>query len=276
MVSGKRPWQTGSVAISGGDLAWHRTGGSGPVLVLAHGLTDNGLCWSRFAAAMEDDFDLVMLDARGHGASSRILPGGASDPGRDLAEAIAGLGLHAPAMIGHSVGARAAAACAATYPESAAMLVLEDPPLLPPPSEQALAEWRARFRAQVIEASMLSDGDLAARGRAQGNDWHPDDFPAWVQSKRQVDPAAWPVFTAPWQHDIAALTAPTLLLYGEVERGGLVTPDIAQAAMQLNPRLRAVQISRAGHNIRRENLAAVLTAVRAFLEGSTISREPGW
>ena len=35
----------GAIPVTGGHLAYHRTGGDKPALVLSHGLTDNGLCW---------------------------------------------------------------------------------------------------------------------------------------------------------------------------------------------------------------------------------------
>ena len=103
-------WQPGRVNVSGGHLAYHRTGGTGPALLLSHGLTDNGLCWLRLAAALDPEFDIVMLDARGHGESSRIPAGAAHDPADDIAQAIEALGLNAPIVMGHSVGARAIAA----------------------------------------------------------------------------------------------------------------------------------------------------------------------
>jgi pimeloyl-ACP methyl ester carboxylesterase len=56
-----------------------------------------------------------------------------------------------------------------------------------------------------------------------------------------------------------------LLLYGERARGGIVTPQIAEEARAINPNIRTVQIAASGHNIRRENFADYLAAVRAFL-----------
>jgi pimeloyl-ACP methyl ester carboxylesterase len=41
-----------------------------PPLVFAHGLSDSGRCWWRVAQAFENDFDLVMIDARNHGQSA--------------------------------------------------------------------------------------------------------------------------------------------------------------------------------------------------------------
>ena len=95
--------------VADGQLAYHRTGGEGPPLVLSHGLTDNGLCWTRFAAAMASEFDVIMLDARGHGDSSRMPSSRPHDPGADIAEAINRLGLVSPIVMGHSVGARSTA-----------------------------------------------------------------------------------------------------------------------------------------------------------------------
>lgn len=268
-------WQTGTVEINGGHLAWHRTGGPGPVLVLSHGLSDNGLCWSRTAQALSADYDVVMLDARGHGESSRTLPGAPHDPAQDLADAITGLGLQAPILMGHSVGARAAAACANSCPDLPSLVILEDPPFLPEISPAEAARHREAFRTQITALQRLSDEDITAAGRKTAPSWHADEFPAWTLGKRQVDPAAAPQRFQHWPDLIDRIAVPTLLLYGETERGGLVTAAIAQAAMQRNPRVQAVQISGAGHNIRRENFADFMAAVRAFLDASHSLKEPG-
>lgn len=265
MVREARGWQSGTVPVAGGYLAYHRTGGSGPALVLSHGLTDNGLCWSRFAAALADEFDIVMLDARGHGGSTRMPSGDAPGPGEDLAEAVEALGLARPIMIGHSVGARAAAAFAAAHPGRAAMAILEDPPLLSPVNCTEMRERRARFRQHVAGLQLMSAEEIAAYGHEQSPGWHADEFAAWVEGKQQVDPEALPEFTTPWQHDFAAIAAPTLLICGEAERGGMVTPALAAEAAALNANIRAVRIEHAGHNIRRENFEDYLTVVRGFL-----------
>ena len=259
-------WRTGTLPITGGQLAYHRTGGTGPVMVLSHGLTDNGLCWGRTAHALTDDYDIVMLDARGHGASSRIDPGLAHDPGRDLAEAISALRLEAPIVMGHSVGASATAAFANTHPGLPARVILEDPPFLPVIGFAEAQRRRDGFRRQIAEMQSLSDAEITAFGRQSSPQWHADEFPAWTLGKRQVDPEAVPARYLPWQASISAITEPTLLLYGETERGGLVTAEIAAEAMRINPRIEAVQIEGAGHNIRRENHTGFLAAVRAFLD----------
>jgi len=258
-------WQRGTVAVTGGRLAFHRTGGSGAVLVLSHGLTDNGLCWSRFAAALASEFDIVMLDARGHGHSSRISATEPYDPGQDIAEAIDELGLVSPIVMGHSVGARATAMYANANPGRVSKVILEDPPFLPLAERSATQARRRKFREQVEKFLAMSDSQITAMGKAASPGWHDDEFPAWTGAKKQVDPEAMPAYRTSWQDSIARITAPTLLLYGDRARGGIVTPEIADEAKALNPNIRTVQIAGSGHNIRRENFADYLAAVRTFL-----------
>lgn len=262
-------WQAGRAPVSGGHLAFHRTGGSGPTLVLSHGLTDNGLCWSRIARALAGEFDIVMLDARGHGESARIGAGEAHDPGQDIAEAIDWLGLESPIVMGHSVGARATAAFASAHPGRASKVILEDPPLLPIADRAEVLARREKFRRHVAHLQSLSDAEIVAIGRQSHPDWHEVEFPAWVLGKRQVDPDAMSEAATPWQDTLAAITEPTLLIRGDMARGSLVSAAAAEA-MRINPRIRAVQIEGAGHNIRREQFDAFLAHVRAF-----ISEGPG-
>jgi N-formylmaleamate deformylase len=257
-------WTSGTVEVTGGRLAYHRTGGSGPVALLSHGLTDSGLCWFRLAQALAPEFDLVLLDARGHGDSSRI-PEGGGDPARDIAEAAAGLGLDRPMVMGHSVGGRATADYAGAYPDRVSKVILEDPVFLPPADPAATAKRRTRFREQVEGFRAMSQAELIAMGRATSPGWHEDDFPAWAAAKPRVDPEAYPVYARPWQEAVAKISAPTLLVRGEAALGGLVTPEIAAEAMAINPRIQSIEIPGAGHNTRRENFDAYLAAVRDFL-----------
>lgn len=259
-------WRSGTVRVSGGFLAYHRTGGDRPPLLLSHGLTDNGLCWSRLASALEADFDVVMLDARGHGASARLSPSHRHDPVRDIAEAVEALGLASPVVMGHSVGARATAAYANDFPDRVSKVILEDPPFLPIPDAAASAVRERKFREEVARFQAMSEAEIIALGRSRHPTWSPDEFPAWAAAKRQVDPGAMPTYATAWQAQIAQISAPTLLIHGDVDLGSLVTPEIAAEAMSLNAGILAVRIADAGHNVRRENFGSYFATVRAFLQ----------
>ena len=63
-------WQQGDVYSGGVRVHFYRTGqGDKTPLLLAHGFSDNGLCWTPTAQVLMDDFDVVMVDARNHGQS---------------------------------------------------------------------------------------------------------------------------------------------------------------------------------------------------------------
>jgi N-formylmaleamate deformylase len=263
---GAANWQKGSVEALGGNLTYHRTGGPGPVLVLSHGLTDNGLCWRRFAQAMAGEADIVMLDARGHGESMRVIEGNPFDPGEDIASVIDHLVLKNPIVMGHSIGALATAEFAAARPGRAALVILEDPPLMPVATPPERVDRHERFRQHVASLQAMSDDELWELGRTQSPDWQDDEFSEWVQSKRQVDPSALPNYATVWEETLAQIDVPILLLCGETKRGALVSPELAEQAARINPRLHVSRVADTGHNIRRENFEGYLSAIRQFLQ----------
>jgi N-formylmaleamate deformylase len=122
-------WCEGDVVANGINVHYYRTGGDRPALVLAHGITDNGPCWTRLARALKNEYDLIMVDARGHGRSDAPASGYTNaDHAADVAGMIQALNLDKPALVGHSMGAAISATLAAQYPGLTRGLVLEDPP----------------------------------------------------------------------------------------------------------------------------------------------------
>ena len=96
-------WQSGDIKVNKLTLHYTRTGGDKPPIVLAHGFSDDGLCWTPVAKLLEADYDVIMVDARGHGKSAMPARGGGrSGLAGDLAGVITGLGLKKPAVLGHS------------------------------------------------------------------------------------------------------------------------------------------------------------------------------
>ena len=114
-------------------IHYERTGGGRPPLLLLHGVTDSGQCFPRVAAVLKPEYDLIMLDARGHGQSERPASGYTWQAlANDVVGVIAALGLSKPGLMGHSMGALTAAIVAAQHPDLPGYLVLEDPPIAIP------------------------------------------------------------------------------------------------------------------------------------------------
>ena len=81
------------------------------------------------AEALQSDYDVIMVDARGHGRSEAPEQTyGPLELADDLADVIAALGLRRPAILGHSVGASTALTLAGTHPDMPSAILLEDPP----------------------------------------------------------------------------------------------------------------------------------------------------
>src|SRR5262249_24304174 len=118
-----------TVPVRGGDLrVGFRPGTAGaPVVVLMHGITANHLSWSMVADQLGEDATLLAADLRGR-AGSASLPGpfGMANHARDLLAVLDDIGVRRATIVGHSMGAYAAAAFAVNHDDRVAGLVLVD------------------------------------------------------------------------------------------------------------------------------------------------------
>jgi len=265
-------WQSGDLEANGIRVHYTRTGGARPPLVLAHGFSDDGLCWTPVARALEHEYDVIMIDARGHGLSQAPERGYApTDYAADLAGAIAALGLRRPAVLGHSMGAATALTLAGAYPDVPGEILLEDPParwISPAADTPSQAERLARQRARIDSLQRQTRTELIAAQRAEVPGWSEDELGPWADAKlrfnlnalNQNDPG-----TLDWQATLRQITCPALLITADPERGAIVTTEGAAALQALVPQLRVAQIDGASHNIRRDQFDRYMQVVRAFL-----------
>lgn len=266
-------WWSGDLVINDIRMHFTRTGGDGLPLVLAHGMADSGLCWSRVARALEAEYDLIMPDARSHGRSGRS-DGDYSFKvlASDLAGLIEALDLKRPVVGGHSMGAMTTVFLATSRPELLRAAILEDPPFWPDQAGLTEEEVEARIaeRRRNMEHDKADGREaLLVRGRADNPLWTGDEFGPWVDSKMLVDSESLPRLsqTLNWRQALPRIASPALLLTADPERGAIVTPEVAREAREIQPLLQVVRIPDAGHSIRREQFEQYLTAVRGFLAG---------
>src|SRR5207302_8514839 len=98
-------WSEGDVFANDIRQHYYRTGGEKPALLLLHGFNEYGLTWLRVAKELERDYDIIMLDARGHGHSDAIASGfSTSLLMEDVVDVIHELKLGHPRIIGLSQG----------------------------------------------------------------------------------------------------------------------------------------------------------------------------
>ncbi len=261
-------WSQGDVITNGMRMHYYRTGGDKPPLVLCHGFSDNGLCWTRVTRQLEADYDVIMIDARGHGLSEAPEgPYGPQAQAADLAGLIRALGLQRPAVMGHSMGGATTLHLCAGYPELVSRAILEDagasdprPPSEDTPLRPNLAVW-------VTEMQNKTKEEIMAIGRAQSPLWDEEEFGPWADAKLQLRPQAMGVRAPrpPWRETMAKVQCPLLMITADNDKGSGVTPEAAAEATRINPLVRFIHIPGAGHNVRREQFEPFVAAVRAFL-----------
>ncbi len=268
-------WRDGYVTANGIQLHYHRTGGDKPPIVMAHGATDNGLCWTPLARALEDEYDVIMVDARGHGLSDKPERNyNPQDHAEDLAGLIDALGLHAPILIGHSMGGSSTAYMAYLYPERVSRLILEDPGWSPPEvggavDDAAMLQRRRGMRERLVLRKSQPLEQVTAETRRDNPLWQDDEFPAHSEAKHQVTLHLFDAERKPakmWWEVVRGLRCPTLVLTGDPERGAIITESMATTIRSLNPLVEVVRLAGAGHNVRREQRSAFLAEVRRFLK----------
>jgi N-formylmaleamate deformylase len=267
------------ITANGIRIHYERSGGAKPPVVLLHGFTDNGRCWPRVTAALKADYEVIALDARGHGLSSAPDTGySVQDLATDAAEAIKALGLKRPAVIGHSMGGMTAAVLGAMYPALPRCLVLEDPPFRPgatTPAADAEADQNRRklvagFKTRTLDEIIAGFGQGEPRSREWKRLWDASEWEPWYQSKQQVSVNACQAVSGSmgdWESTVARIACPTLLVTGDPAKSSLVTAESAARAAALNPLLTVANFPNAGHNIRRESFDGFIAAVTSFLEG---------
>ena len=273
-------WAEGELAVGGIAIHYYRMGrAGGPPVVLLHGFSDGGLGWLRLARDLGPDYDVVMLDAAGHGRSGGVEHGFRARAVGDVLAAIDRLGLDRPALVGHSMGAATAAGVAAAASERLRGVALEDPPWWDgaPPTLGAAPDAtgsRAPLRSPAWSAWLrslktMTPEERYAMAAVERAEWAEDESTHWADNKALFDLAildqpqeAGP---PPWRELVRQITCPVLLITGDPERGGIVTPEAAEEAARLWCTGRVVHIPGTGHNIRRDRYEPYRAAVTTFL-----------
>ncbi|MGD1041527.1 MAG: alpha/beta hydrolase [Sedimentisphaerales bacterium] len=265
-------WSSGDVKANGITLHYYRTGnGSQPPMVLSHGYTDNGLCWTDLAHTMEKKYDVIMYDLRGHGLSDAPATGYSIENNvSDIVGLIKALKLEHPVIIGHSLGGSIAAIVAAQYPDIPKKVVLIDPPGLVKPmfeTSEDVNRARIRFKKDIDYIKGLSREELikeagkrhpaisqAARGR-------------WADSKMQMKPQIIDsVLTIPpLKPYLPKITVPTLILKADAND---TIRKMEIDAVSAQPNIKVYHVKGAGHLVHLERPEESLAVLNDFLGDS--------
>ena len=264
------------VVSNGVKIHYYRTGGDKPPLVLAHGITDDGMCWSPVAEVLANDFDVIMVDARGHGKSDAPEDGYTlQNLGVELAGVVQALKLDKPILLGHSMGAITTLVAAGLYPSMPRAILLEDPPpfWMSAAGTSRDESFKIGFVTWINSIKRKTREELLSECREQNPAWSKAEIEPWINSKHRVSPKVTALIDPPDMISIdlpnlfKKITCPTLFISAESIRGAASSEkDIAQIKI-LIPHMQATHIAGSGHNICREQFVRYLESIRIFTRG---------
>src|SRR6202051_260333 len=140
------------IEIGGQRLHYVDTGGTGPAIVMIHGL--GGTLWNytyALSGKLSGEFRVIAVDRPGSGYSTRPddAPATLSAQADTLAKFIRALGLKQPLLVGHSLGGALSLAIALDHPDCAGALALVAP------LTQAQDDVPEPFRGLVVNSPAM-------------------------------------------------------------------------------------------------------------------------
>lgn len=247
--------------------------GSGPPVVLLHGLGGDIGFWAAERVAWTARFRLILIDLRGHGATPAS-PGGHSidDLADDVVAVLDAAGIEAAHVVGFSMGGLVAQSLAVRHPGRVARLVLASTYAVMNPQARLFLDavldtyersqdpaqmyrlifpwlFSVAFLTDPAHGALLAGGDVDLDGQSLA-DWR-----AAYLAQRRFDGRA----------QLGRIAAPALVIAGREDR--LVDLADARALADGVPGGELAVLTGAGHLVNVEQPDAFRASVETFLPG---------
>lgn len=244
-----------------------------PALVLLHGLLGSSRNWTTIGRALQDRFDVHILDLRNHGSSAHAESMRWAELVGDLEAYLENACLQEVVLMGHSLGGKIAMRFACAFPDKVRRLVIVDiaAKAYPPYHDK---EFRAMKSIDVSELSSRREAEAALEPMVP--DWAMRQFLLTNLVRDNTTDAFH------WQANIEALHAslphirqnslletdrymgPTLLIRGA--KSDFIVDGDAEEMRHWFPHLQELVVPNAGHNVHVENRSGFLDALASLHE----------
>ena len=261
-----------------------------PLLMLVHGGRDHARSWDWVAEQLRDDWHVVAFDHRGHGDSDWVSDGNynVQDMVYDLAQLVHQLGDDEVTIVSHSMGGNVALRYAGTFPDKVRKIVAieglgpspkRQEEMRADPYPQRMAEWIEKKRAaaarsprkyESIEAAfarMIEENSYLTEAQARHLTLHgvtrnEDGTYSWKFDPHlnvwHVEDVADEFLHQTW----AAITAPTLLLYGADSWASNPQGD---GRLEHFENAKVIEFENAGHWLHHDQFDRFMQTLRDFL-----------
>lgn len=245
--------------------------GEGTPVAILHGLFGSSRNWATIVQRLGAHHRVIAFDLRNHGASPWADEMDYEAMAEDVSAAMRGRGHRRFALIGHSMGGKAAMVLALSEPDAVERIVVVDiaPIVVPAP----FLGWIRAMRAlDLTTITRRGEADaalaMAIRGPAERafllqSLVFDEGKPHWRLNLAALETAlpaiaGFPNFPCGTRYE-----GPTLFIAGG--KSDLLPPSAGPAIRTLFPRATVERIAAAGHWVHAEQPAAFLTLVERFL-----------
>lgn len=249
-------------------------------IVFVHGLMAFAANWRKIANRLEDEFQCLIYDQRGHGRSFKPEFGyRTEDFAEDLYKITEELGWDRFHLVGHSMGGKNAIVFADLYPEKVITLTIEDigaevtPQVLgyyqrmlkavPTPfvNREAVQnffqnEFKNRFQSK--EPNEVLSTFLQANIEEK-----PDKSYDWRFSKQAIFDTVKSGHQKNRWHEVSQLRMPTLLVRGE--KSHVFSHEEYEKMLSTNSKIQGVEVAGAGHWLHYEKYEEFVQILRDFI-----------
>lgn len=247
--------------------------GDGQPVVLLHGLFGAARNFGAIQRAIAPRFRVLALDMRNHGASSHAADMRYATLAADVRETLLARGIGQAAIVGHSMGGKAAMALALQWPDLVGRLLVAD--IAPVPYEHGNTAVAEAMQAIDLTPSLTrQQADAALAGAVPRPDVRafllqnlrfgakPHAMPHWRIALKEIA-AAIPDLEG-WDDLPGTYDGPTLFVSGA--ESGYVLPEHRPVIRAKFPSARFVAVKNAGHWLHADNPAGFLAVLEAFLQ----------
>ncbi len=252
------------------------TRGSGPDIILIHGLAGHIGVWDEAAEALDDRYRLHLVQIHGFGGAPRSSTDSlvSAAVARDVARYIRETGLTRPALIGHSMGGSIAMMVAARNPGLAGRVMVVDMlPFMgamfgqPDAPVEALRPTADLVRGQLLEGDMLNQM-IATMVRDEADRQRLVSYAA-ASDRRTVANALHELILTDMRPELPRLELPLTVLYVQAENVPMPPAQFDAAMRELYsaaPDETLIRIDDSLHYIQLDRPERFVAAVDAFMQ----------
>ncbi len=228
--------------------------GSGPLLVILHGLFGSGDNWQTLAKQFADHHTVVTVDLINHGLSPHRDTMSYSEMARDAHELIVHLNMGPAILLGHSMGGKVAMQVCSDYPDDVSRLIVADiAPKRYLPHHQEILEALSKRDVSSIEPPSLRQFLLKSRRRTETGFM-------WLLNIPAIQAEYLKIMDAPLLRE--GIDVPTLFLKG-ILSDYILESDMPEIYHYF-PHAIFIEVKRAGHWLHAENPVDFFNAVDEF------------